>query len=212
MRNKQDNKERGVTVMVFARKPRGTQVKTRLARTVGSYLAKIIYTILLKRTIDEVAKVRRLRKIIMPSNLRDVGWFLKKYTRSGWLIRAQSLGGLGRRMARAIKFELSKGRAVILIGSDITGGQLQDIKAARDFLNSGVEVVVGPAIDGGYWLIAMQSKFFNIFEGMQWSHASVFKFTLEKLESENCNYQVLPPRQDVDTAQDLLRFKWRGYN
>ena len=108
--------------------------------------------------------------------------------------------------------ELALDRCVILIGSDVIGNQSKDIEIARGLLSNGIDVVLGPALDGGYWLVAMRSEFFSIFRGIKWSQSNVFRVTVERLEKENCRFRVLAPRQDIDRAQALLRSGWRGYN
>jgi rSAM/selenodomain-associated transferase 1 len=200
------------TVIVFARKPQVGKVKTRLAKNVGAEFASQIYFTLLQRTIAQVSKIRQVRKVLMPSNRRHTRWFRRNYSRLGWSVRPQIVGDLGERMEKAVMFELAQDRSVILIGSDVIGHQAKDIEIVCDWLANGTDVVLGPALDGGYWLVAMRSEFFNIFRGMRWSQSNVFEVTVERLERENCRFQVLAPRQDVDRAQDLLGSGWRGYN
>ena len=200
------------TVMVFVRKPQVGKVKTRLAKTVGAAFARQIYFTLLQRTIAQVSKIRHIRKVLMPSSGRHTRWFRRRYSRLGWLVRPQVAGGLGRRMEKAMKTELDLDRSVILIGSDVIRHQAKDIEIARGLLSTGIDVVLGPALDGGYWLVAMRSEFFSIFRGIKWSQPNVLAMTVERLEKENCRFRVLAPRQDVDRAPDLLRSGWRGYN
>ncbi len=200
------------TVVVFARKPQVGKVKTRLAKTVGADFATQIYSTLLLRTIAQVSKIRHIRKVLMPSSRRHTRWFRRRYSRLGWLVRPQMAGGLGQRMEKAMMSELALDRCVILIGSDVIRHQFRDIEIARGLLSSGIDVVLGPALDGGYWLVAMRSEFFSIFRGIKWSQSDVLEMTVERLEKENCRFRVLAPRQDVDRAQDLLRSGWRGYN
>ena len=200
------------TVMVFVRKPQVGKVKTRLAKTVGAAFAKQIYFTLLQRTIAQVSKIRHIRKVLMPSSGRHARWFRQRYSRLGWLVRSQLTGGLGRRMEKAMMTELAPDRSVILIGSDVIRYQSKDIEIARDLLSTGIDVVLGPALDGGYWLVAMRSQFFSIFRGIKWSQSNVLAMTVERLEKENCRFRVLAPRQDMDRAPDLLRSGWRGYN
>ena len=200
------------TVMVFVRKPQVGKVKTRLAKTVGAAFAKQIYFTLLQRTIAQVSKIRHIRKVLMPSSGRHTRWFRRRYSRLGWLVRPQVAGGLGRRMEKAMMTELALDRSVILIGSDVIRYQSKDIEIARDLLSAGIDVVLGPALDGGYWLVAMRSQFFSIFRGIKWSQSNVLAMTVERLEKEDCRFRVLAPRQDMDRAPDLLRSRWRGYN
>ena len=200
------------TVIVFARKPQVGKVKTRLANTVGADFAAQIYFTLLQRTIVQVSKIRHIRKVLMPSSGRHTRWFRRRYSRLGWLVRPQVAGGLGRRMEKAMKTELDLDRSVILIGSDVIRYQAKDIEIARGLLSTGIDVVLGPALDGGYWLVAMRSEFFSIFRGIKWSQSNVFRVTVERLEKENCRFRVLAPRLDMDRAPDLLRSGWRGYN
>ena len=154
------------TVMVFVRKPQVGKVKTRLAKTVGAAFARQIYLTLLQRTIAQVSKIRHIRKVLMPSSGRHTRWFRRRYSRLGWLVRPQVAGGLGRRMEKAMMTELALDRSVILIGSDVIRYQSKDIEIARDLLSTGIDVVLGPALDGGYWLVAMRSQFFSIFRGI----------------------------------------------
>ena len=200
------------TVIVFVRKPQVGKVKTRLARTVGGDFAAQIYYTLMQRTMVQASKIRHIRKVLMPSSGRHTRWFRRRYSRLGWLVRPQVAGGLGRRMEKAMKTELDLDRSVILIGSDVIRHQAKDIEIARDLLSTGIDVVLGPALDGGYWLVAMRSEFFSIFRGIKWSQSNVLAMTVERLEKENCRFRVLAPRQDVDRAPDLLRSGWRGYN
>ena len=200
------------TVMVFVRKPQVGKVKTRLAKTVGAAFAKQIYFTLLQRTIAQVSKIMHIRKVLMPSSGRHTRWFRRRYSRLGWLVRPQVAGGLGRRMEKAMMTELALDRSVILIGSDVIRYQSKDIEIARDLLSAGIDVVLGPALDGGYWLVAMRSQFFSIFRGIKWSQSNVLAMTVERLEKEDCRFRVLAPRQDMDRAPDLLRSRWRGYN
>ena len=200
------------TVMVFVRKPQVGKVKTRLAKTVGAAFARQIYFTLLQRTIAQVSKIRHIRKVLMPSSGRHTRWFRRRYSRLGWLVRPQVAGGLGRRMEKAMKTELDLDRSVILIGSDVIRYQAKDIEIARGLLSTGIDVVLGPALDGGYWLVAMRSEFLSIFRGIKWSQPNVLAMTVERLEKENCRFRVLAPRLDIDRAPDLLRSGWRGYN
>ena len=155
------------TVMVFVRKPQVGKVKTRLAKTVGAAFARQIYFTLLQRTIAQVSKIRHIRKVLMPSSGRHTRWFRRRYSRLGWLVRPQVAGGLGQRMEKAMMTELALDRSVILIGSDVIRYQSKDIEIASDLLSTGIDVVLGSALDGGYWLVAMRSQFFSIFRGMK---------------------------------------------
>ena len=148
----------------------------------------------------------------MPSSGRHTRWFRRRYSRLGWLVRPQVAGGLGQRMEKAMMTELALDRSVILIGSDVIRYQSKDIEIARDLLSTGIDVVLGSALDGGYWLVAMRSQFFSIFRGIKWSQPNVLAMTVERLEKENCRFRVLAPRLDMDRAPDLLRSGWRGYN
>ena len=121
----------------------------------------------------------------------------------------QEDGDLGTRMFLTIKRALSEGsRKVVLIGTDIPGQILDHIKKAFDDLNE-KDIVIGPAEDGGYWLVGMKNPC-NIFDGISWGKETVLGQTLDLAEQKGLSVSLLTPLNDIDTADDLSEYDPQG--
>ncbi len=191
------------TLIVFARRPHAGKVKRRLARSMGGRGAAQVYAGLLARTLRASRRSGYSRLLLMPASPGDCAWFRARCARHGWLIRAQVRGDLGRRMAHALGAELARGRSAVLIGSDIADLQCADLRAARRELAAGAEAVLGPASDGGYWLIGLTLPVAGLFDDMPWSTSAVAALTCERLADAGRRLAVLAVRHDIDEARDL---------
>ncbi len=115
---------------------------------------------------------------------------------------------LGLRMAGALAFAFETcAQKAVLIGSDIPDILPEHIKDAFLKLDKS-DVVIGPALDGGYWLIGFTRKGFvsSVFEGIKWSTANVFTETIRKCEKNELSVSFLPTLRDIDTKEDYLQF------
>ena len=112
---------------------------------------------------------------------------------------------LGDRMRHAFDVLFSKGfRRVLLIGGDLPPVPLETLADAVAVLeNKSSEVVLGPSLDGGYYLVGMSRLIPEIFEGILWSQPDVLTLTTVKLVSLNTKYKLISPWYDIDTADDL---------
>jgi rSAM/selenodomain-associated transferase 2/rSAM/selenodomain-associated transferase 1 len=115
----------------------------------------------------------------------------------------QGAGDLGARMERAFDSAFRKGAgSVVLIGTDVPG-------ITSDILQSSLralcakDIVLGPAIDGGYYLIGMRAPFSGIFESVDWGTGSVYEQTRDRIRRLGLTCADLPPLQDVDRPEDL---------
>jgi rSAM/selenodomain-associated transferase 1 len=122
---------------------------------------------------------------------------------------------LGERMKNGFVEALSMNfKRVVLIGSDIPDLPLEFIEEAFTSLQE-KDAVIGPALDGGYYLIGFKKETFSprVFEGIHWSTESVFEKTLKVLQQEGLTVHTLQPLRDIDTVEDLrirdLRMKGR---
>lgn len=193
----------GCALVVFARRPRAGRVKTRLARDLGAARAARIYRALLERTLLEAEAAPVGPRILMPAAPGDLAWFRRHYGPRGWRVRAQRPGDLGRRMALALAAAFSHGGPAVLIGSDVADFRASDLAAARAALAAGAEVVLGPALDGGYWLVGLARPTPGLFAPQAWGRGGVCAETLRRCARAGLSCVVLPPRRDVDTAGDL---------
>lgn len=185
---------RGDTLVIFARVPRLGAVKRRLAREVGAWAALRFYRACLARLLRDLAGLGGVRVILSLTPERG------RFACPGRMRRAgQGRGDLGARMAAA--FARAARRRVVLMGSDIPGAGAGDVRAAFRALGR-ADAVFGPALDGGYWLVAMgRRRPAHPFARVRWSGA----FALADTLAHFCPLRValLPARRDVDTAADL---------
>ena len=114
---------------------------------------------------------------------------------------------LGDRMLRAIAEGLRAHRTVILIGSDCPALAACDLRRAERLLKGGCDVVLAPAEDGGYALIAARRVSRRLFANVPWGGASVYEETLRRLETLGWRWRALRTVWDVDRPQDLERLR-----
>jgi uncharacterized protein len=208
-----------VDVIVFARRPRPGRVKRRLARSVGRRHAAWLYAQTLERAVAAVEGVRGVSRILMSADPRDRAWFGAQLSRRGWRVRPQVAGNIGRRMAAALETSVRRDRAALLIGSDVMDCVASDLRHAIAHLAGGYDLVLGPAADGGYWLIGIVGRLPEVFEAVPWSTAGVLAATLAATAQHGSRVALLGARHDLDRAQDRFgqggafyrrRTRWRS--
>lgn len=184
-------------LLIFTRNPELGKVKTRLAKTVGDQSALKIYKFLLNHTVD-ITKNLNVDKYVFYSedihrnDIWDADIFKKKL---------QSGNDLGERMKNAFSeiFDLGYEK-VIIVGSDIFDLDKNDIGAAYEALQTN-QYVIGPATDGGYYLLGMKEINSEVFQNKKWGTNTVLESTLEDLKNEK--YVLLEERNDVDYYHDI---------
>jgi uncharacterized protein len=180
--------------VVFGRAPRLGRVKRRLAREIGERAALRFHLAMLRRLLRVLARDRRFRTVLA---------ITPDHTRVGVPARCgvvpQGRGHLGMRMTRAfLRWPQAR---VVLMGCDIPGAGLADAEAAFAGLGR-ADAVFGPAVDGGYWLVAMGPRRpTRPFERVRWSTASALADTLVNFRGRRVAFLRL--LRDVDTAQDM---------
>ena len=184
-------------LLVFTRNPELGKVKTRLAKTVGNATALKIYTFLLKRTRDIAIKVSADKAVYYSVKVRENDiWDASIFQKH------QQVGeDLGIRMLHAFKNGFKAGyEKVIIIGSDLYDLTSETIENAIIALENN-EVVIGPAEDGGYYLLGMNSLEEKIFKNKDWGTETVRKDTLEDLKDKKVF--LLGELNDVDVFKDI---------
>lgn len=184
-------------LLIFTRNPELGKCKTRLAATVGDEKALEIYVFLLKHTV-EITKSLAVDKFVFYSenvqkeDLWDAEIFRKK---------AQSGDDLGIRMENAFAEMFQAGyEKVIVIGSDMYDLSKTDIDNAFDALNTN-DLVIGPAEDGGYYLLGMKQVHKAVFKNKIWGTNTILEDTLKDLQ--NKTVAMLEERNDVDYYEDI---------
>ena len=186
-------------IMVFVRNPELGRVKTRLAKTIGDQAALEIYEILSKHTAKIISEIDSDKLIFYSEKIQDNDiWTVINCKK-----QIQTKGDLGQKMLDAFQYGFSLGyKKIIIIGSDLYSLRPKHIESAFEQLEN-YDVVIGPALDGGYYLLGLNSVIPEIFKQKQWSTSSVLKETLSDLKEFNVN--LLEPLNDIDTYEDLKK-------
>jgi uncharacterized protein len=192
-------------LLIFTKNPEAGKVKTRLAATMGNDAALAIYHQLLLHTVS-VTEYLLVEKFVFYSNFieqEDV-WNSKRYHKE-----VQQGADLGERMKNAFTSAFRKGYdKIVIIGTDCPDLNAGIIMNAFVYLQSH-DVVIGPAEDGGYYLLGMKRLYSDLFENLQWSTKAVFNDTLKICDELELTYQLLPVLNDIDEEKDLQAFKLR---
>ena len=129
-------------------------------------------------------------------NENDVCW-------DGFLNAKQHGKDLGSRMQNAFEQLFSNGyEKIVIIGSDCPSLTSEILEKALDELDNN-ETVIGPATDGGYYLLGMKKMFANFFQNKSWSTSSVYEDTVKDFKNHAVKYHILPMLTDVDEAKDV---------
>jgi uncharacterized protein len=190
-------------LMIFTKNPEYGKVKTRLASTIGHAAALEVYSQLLLHTLS-VTRDLSVDKIVFYSNQIDSNdlWEESMYKK-----QIQQGADLGERMKNAFSFTFEKGyKEIVIIGTDCCDLTTGVIKNAFENLSAD-DAVIGPATDGGYYLLGLKQHCPELFEGINWSSDTVFASTIKKLCDLQLKYFLLPVLNDVDEAKDLVHLK-----
>jgi rSAM/selenodomain-associated transferase 1 len=190
-------------LIIFARNPVLGKVKTRLARDVGAEKALEVYLKLLEHAHKTADQVDCTKHVYYTDGVDEFG--LLDYFK--FEKRIQEGSDLGERMHNAIKSGLDEGfQNVIIIGSDCIEITPQLIEDAFEALSSH-DCVLGPANDGGYYLIGMSDLHPGLFKDKKWSSADVLLDSILDLQNEGLTYKLLATLNDIDTKDDLDQVK-----
>jgi hypothetical protein len=187
--------------------PEKGKVKSRLATVIGEDSAVHLYKNLVTQMLATLKEgTFPLYVCFYPKNAQKP---IKNWLGTEYRYIPQNGKDLGERMRNGFTeaFEMGFER-VVLIGSDIPDLPLEFIEEAFIKLNKS-DVVIGPAFDGGYYLIGFKDTSFSpqVFEGIAWGTQNVFDETIKKLKRFRRAAHTLPYQRDIDTAKDLKYLK-----
>ena len=186
-------------IIVFVRNPELGRVKTRLAKSIGDQAALETYKILSKHTSKIISEIDSDQLIFYSDKIQDNDI----WTATNCKKQIQTKGDLGQKMLAAFQYGFSLGyQKILIIGSDLYSLRPKHIESAFEQLEN-YDVVIGPALDGGYYLLGLNFIIPKIFKQKQWSTSSVLKETLSDLKEFNVN--LLEPLNDIDTYEDLKK-------
>ncbi len=185
-------------LLIFTRNPELGKAKTRLAKTVGDETALEIYKFLLEKTRDISSKVTSDKAVYYSVKIRE-----NDIWNENTFQKHQQVGeDLGIRMLNAFKNGFKAGyEKVMIIGSDLYDLTSENIENAFDQLNNN-DLVIGPAEDGGYYLLGMNSLHSTIFKNKNWGTETVRKDTLSDLKDKKV--KLLAFKNDIDVYEDII--------
>jgi len=190
---------------VFAKQPIPGMVKTRLCPPLTPEQAADLYRVCLQETVTRMRTLSNCELAICYSG--EASWFATNFP--GITLVPQRGCDLGARMAQCLSDWLSAGyAAAVLIGSDAPDLPLERIEQAFSALE-GADLVHGPALDGGFYLVGETTHHAQLFQEMTWSTGEVLEQTLAKATQLGLRSILLEPWDDLDDLPALLRLVTR---
>lgn len=190
-------------LLIFIKNPELGKVKTRLAETLGDPKALKIYLSLLAYTRQVALKVSAERYLFYSRYVENQDeWSpldFHKLTQEG--------EDLGVRMLNAFQLSLSRHQKAVIIGSDcatLTSDIIEDAFLKLDE----VDCVIGPATDGGYYLLGMREVQPELFQQIPWSTENVRSLTIRRIKKSGRTYALLPELSDIDREEDWKKYGW----
>ena len=189
-------------VIVFLKAPETGRVKTRLSQSLNKTFVLELYKGFVADTLDILESARDNYLYVWPPGKEGT---LQKWLGSQYEFFPQKGGDIGQRMANAFADTFKKGYdTAVLIGTDIPE-LTTDVMSQVDMALQTTDAVIGPASDGGYYLIGFQKLAFStrVFEDIDWSTAAVLDQTCQAMNQMSIEYEFLPEMDDIDTSEDL---------
>jgi rSAM/selenodomain-associated transferase 1 len=200
-------------LVIYARTPIAGYTKTRLAKGIGAQAAAGVYARLLYSLSVEVERSIQqapLHVTLSLSSEADISFFLAAFPE--WRVTHQVDGDLGERMTASLQEEFSAGaEKVVLIGSDIPFLSSDLIQQAFVKLDD-CEVLFGPTVDGGFYLIGTTIAELAIFKGVAWSTETVLLDCQQNAINQGFTVDILAKLFDMDTQKEYFLWKQRLLN
>lgn len=197
-------------LIIFTRYPEPGKTKTRLIPALGPEGAAELQRSMTEDTLNNARRLKTRRPVSL--ELRYEGG--NKTLMQEWLgehltFRAQGGGDLGARMKRAFRDAFRAGaRRIVIIGTDCPDLNSELLEAAFDALQRS-DVVIGPANDGGYYLIGLRRPLPHLFDGIRWGSEEVLEQTLQRVREVEIHLSLLAWLSDVDRPEDLALYEQR---
>ena len=185
---------------IFARLPVSGKVKTRLAATVGESRALDIYTYLLDHTITIALSTKASVYIFFEGGLPPASTW-----HPGITYLPQPTGNLTVKLNHAISFLSESYKHIVIMGSDCPEITTAEIDECFYLLISN-DFVLGPASDGGFYLLGSNQHHHDLLNDIQWSTSMVLDQLLRNIKREGHSYALLKTLADIDTEED-----WNAY-
>jgi len=190
---------------IFAKAPVIGQVKTRLTPALSEQQACRVHEGLLQHCMLQTQSMDWENQFWATDSSHS---YIKKQARQhGMSLHTQQGTNLGQRMAFAVKQSLKKFSYAIIIGTDCPSIDTEVITQAINQLKSGLDVVLSPAVDGGYVLIGFSTLAEGVFADIEWGTDRVLETTRMRLHDAGLRWSELATQRDIDRPDDLQYLK-----
>ncbi len=192
-------------LIIFTRYPAPGKAKTRLIPVLGEEGAANLHRLMTQRTIARALSLQNSRPLSVEIHYTGSSQqLMEDWLGTEIVYHQQSDGDLGARMLASFQKSFNWGiEKVAIIGTDCPKLKEQILAKAFDAL-SDKDLVLGPAKDGGYYLIGLRCVIPELFDGIQWGSSEVFADTLAIAQNLGLNIGVLPTLVDIDRPEDLI--------
>jgi len=202
------------TLVIFTRYPTPGTTKTRLIPALGAEGAATLHRWMVERMVQEGRLLRdRFGVEVYVCFSGGTVQEMQLWLGDDLSYEAQQMGNLGDRLCGVLRdrFQVqsslscqssTSSQSVVMIGTDCPGISADLLERSFQHLKS-VELVIGPALDGGYYLIGVNDYYPQLFEGITWSSDRVFQETIDRAEGQNLTWVALEPLPDIDRPEDL---------
>ena len=184
-------------LLTFIKNPEKGKVKTRLAKTVGDDKALAIYKALLEHTRKIALAIKADRFLFYSQRINPTD----NWSEKNFLKLVQVDGDLGFKMQEAFRHAFQTHQKVVIIGSDCASLTPSIVEEAFKQFDQH-DFVIGPALDGGYYLLGMNSFYPAVFDGITWSTSTVLEETQQRIRSLQKTSYLLPALSDIDYEED----------
>ena len=203
-------------LIIFLKYPEPGKVKTRIAKAIGNEKACLIYKQLAEKVITNICQKNTapydIYVFFIPTDKKHAikTWLTPVFDKNGGVdvyYKSQNGDSLGERMSLAFRKILQEHpyKKGIIIGADCPEIDTSLIEDAFEVLRE-KDIVIGPAKDGGYYLLGMSGYVHDLFVDINWSTDRVFRQTMEKVYKNNLSCTILTTLRDIDTWEDLCAY------
>lgn len=190
-------------LIIFIRNPELGKAKTRLAKSLGDEKTLQIYEALLGHT-RKIALELDVSRWLFYSHFIDTE---DDWSNTAFEKQLQIDGDLGQKIHFGFEQAFREHDKVLIIGSDCASLTAQIVQDGFDALDRN-DFVLGPALDGGYYLLGMRQFTPSLFQDIPWSTDEVAQLTLAKMKAMGASCHLLPPLSDIDYAEDWEKYGW----
>lgn len=198
-------------LIIFTRYPEPGKTKTRLIPALGAEKAANLHRQLIQNTLNQAQNLTKNRPVEVEVKYAGGSQeLMQKLIPPPINCSPQSQGDLGERMKNALAENFSEQKQrILIIGTDCPGLDNHRLTQAFDQLYHH-DLVLGPALDGGYYLIGMQRTIPELFRKIDWGTELVLQQTLAIAQHLNLSYSLLDPLADIDRPEDLTLFNFEA--